>query len=322
MIIDILAHYISQPVCQILEKTSHYFGSGRDFGYAPYNADLEKRLGVMEKYGVDIQALSQTAPILLGFNAAEAAEICRISNDDNYALCKAYPGKFVNICLISLLDMPGALRELDRDVNELDCRAVAVATSQAGEGLDSPRFFGFYEKLLEYDLPLFIHPTNWQANPLVEMRTGWRMMHVFGWPFDTTQAIWRLIFGGVLDRYPDLKIITHHCGGMLPFFAARAEENYRSLLQDKLPRDIKEYWTNLYGDTALDGSVSAMRCGWDFFGPERLMYGTDYPFGREFGEQFVRENLAALKKLNLENPDLNKILGENARRLLKINHPG
>jgi predicted TIM-barrel fold metal-dependent hydrolase len=322
MIIDILAHYISQPVCQILERTSQYFGRGKVFGYAPYNADLDRRLGVMEKYGIDVQALSQTAPILMGFNSTQAAEICRISNNDNYTLCKAYPHKFVNICLISLLDMPSALQELDHAVNELDCRAVTVATNQAGEGLDSPGYFGFYEKLVEYDLPLFIHPINWQANPLVEMRTGWRMMHVFGWPFDTTQAIWRLIFGGVLDRYPDLKIITHHCGGMIPFFAARAEENYRSLLKDKLPRDIKEYWGNLYGDTALDGSLSAMRCGYEFFGPERMLYGTDYPFGNEFGEHFVRENLAALKKLNLQSEEFERIAGENARILLKIKPPG
>jgi predicted TIM-barrel fold metal-dependent hydrolase len=318
MIIDILAHYISETASRILEKTSKYFGGGRDFGYAPYNANLERRLGVMKKYGVDIQALSQTAPILMGFNGEDAAEICRISNNDNYSLCKAYPQKFVNICIISLLDMPRALKELERDVNELDCRAITVAANQAGEGLDSPRYFSFYGKLAEYNLPLFVHPINWQANPLVEMRTGWRMMHVFGWPFDTTQAVWRLIFGGVLDRFPDLKIITHHCGGMMPFFAGRAEENYRSLLSGKLPRDIKEYWRNLYGDTALDGSASAVRCGYDFFGPNRMMYGTDYPFGGEFGEHFVRENLAAVKKLDIQEADIKKILGENARLLLKI----
>jgi uncharacterized protein len=318
MIIDILAHYISEPVCQILEKKSRYFGAGKVYGYALYNYDLERRLALMEKHGVDMQVLSQTTPVLMGFNAQDAAVICRQSNDDNYALCRAQPAKFVSIGIVSLLDMKSAMRELERCVGELDCRGITVSTHQDGEGLDSPAYFRFYERLVKDDLPLFIHPLNWESYPLVEMERGWRMMHVFGWPFDTTQAVWRLIFGGVLERYPTLKVVTHHCGGMLPFFAARAAVNYRGLMKDKLPRDIEEYWGNLYGDTALDGSLSALRCGYDFFGPDRLLYGTDFPFGGEKGECFIRDNLDSVKKLDIPTKDRNKILSGNARRLLKV----
>jgi len=295
-----------------------YYGEGKEFPYPLQNADPEVRLGLMERYGIGVQVLSQTAPVLLGFGADEAAEICRLSNNDNYALCRAYPKRFANICIVSLLDMDNAMKELDRSINELDCRGITVAANQNGKGLDSPDYFRFYEKLVDNDLPLFIHPTHWDSYPLVDMDKGWRMMHVFGWPFDTTQAVWRLIFGGVIDRYPALKVVTHHLGAMLPYFARRIEQNFNGFLRDKLPRHICEYWGNIYGDTALDGTIAAYPCGYAFFGPERMMYGTDYPFGAEAGEDFIRENLAGIKAMNIAAGDMKKILGVNAKKLFKI----
>ena len=317
MIIDISAHHISRSVSKLMGKAK-YYGEGKEFPYPLQNADPEVRLGLMERYGIEVQVLSQTAPVLLGFGADEAAEICRLSNNDNYALCRAYPKRFANICIVSLLEMDSAMKELDRSINELDCRGITVAANQNGKGLDSPDYFRFYEKLVDNDLPLFIHPTHWDSYPLVDMDKGWRMMHVFGWPFDTTQAVWRLIFGGVLDRYPLLKVVTHHLGAMLPYFARRIEQNFNGFLRDKLPRHICEYWGNIYGDTALDGTIAAYPCGYAFFGPERMMYGTDYPFGAEAGEDFIRENLAGIKAMNIAAGDMKKILGVNAKKLFKI----
>ena len=317
MIIDISAHHISRSVSKLMGKAK-YYGEGKEFPYPLQNADPEVRLGLMERYGIEVQVLSQTAPVLLGFGADEAAEICRLSNNDNYALCRAYPKRFANICIVSLLDMDSAMKELDRSINELDCRGITVAANQNGKGLDSPDYFRFYEKLVDNDLPLFIHPTHWDSYPLVDMDKGWRMMHVFGWPFDTTQAVWRLIFGGVLDRYPSLKVITHHLGAMLPYFVRRIEQNFNGFLRDKLPRHICEYWGNIYGDTALDGTIAAYPCGYAFFGSDRMMYGTDYPFGAEAGEDFIRENLAGIKAMNIAAGDMKKILGVNAKKLFKI----
>lgn len=318
IVIDVYCHHISRSVGKILNKLK-YYGEGKEFAYPPQNADPEVRLGLMEKYGIDIQALTQTTPVLLGFNPEEAAEICKLSNNDNYALCKAYPKKFVNICIISLLDMKSAMDELKRCINELDCRGVTISTNQNGKGLDSPEYFPFYEKLVEYDLPIFLHPTHWESYPLVDMEKGWRMMHVFGWPFDTTQAVWRLIFGGVIDRFPTIKIVTHHLGAMLPFFSRRIEQNFNKFLRDKVPRHISEYWKNIYGDTATDGTLASYPCGYAFFGPDRMMYGTDYPFGAEDGEDFIRSNLEGIKSMNIPQGEKEKILGENAKKLLKIN---
>lgn len=317
MIIDIYSHHISRRVGEILLKTRHY-GEGREFAFPPQNADVETRLKLMDKHGVDVQALSQTTPVLLGFSRAEAAELCRLSNDDNFALCKAYPRRFVNIAILDLLDMKTAMKELDRNIAGLDCRGVTISTNQEGKGLDAPEYYPFWEKVSRHDLPVLMHPTHWQSYPLVDMEEGWRMMHIFGWPFDTTQAVWRLIFGGVLDRYPDLKLVTHHLGAMLPYFHRRIEVNVNRFLKDKIKRPISDYWKHIYGDNAVDGTVASYPCGYSFFGPDRMLYGTDYPFGAEAGEDFIRENLNGVRAMNIPDEHKKKILGENSRKLLKI----
>lgn len=310
MIIDVFSHHISESVSKK--------GLPYDFGIIKANADPEARLALMDKYGIDMHVLVQTAPVLLGFNAKEAAEICRQSNDDNFALCKKHPKRFVNVCILSLLDIRSAMKELDRCINELDCRGITVGTNQKGKGLDSPEYFPLYEKLAEKELPLFLHPMDWNSYPLVNMDEGWRAMIVFGWPFDTTQAIWRIILGGVLDRFPTLKIVTHHLGAMLPYFSRRFETNLRIFFKDRLKRPIPEYWKQIYGDTATDGTAAAFPCGFSFFGPDRMMYGTDYPFGLEAGEDFIRENLACIQAMEIPEAQKKKILGGNAKKLLKI----
>jgi predicted TIM-barrel fold metal-dependent hydrolase len=324
MIVDIFCHHVSSPIIEVIEKARWTRegkvpdkGGPKRFACPPQNADPEVRLGVMDMYGINVQALSLTMESLDGFDTREAAELCRHSNDNNYALCRAYPDRFVNICAISLLDVRGAMNELDRSINELDCRGVTVATNQNGKGLDSPDYFPFYEKLAKHDLPLLLHPTNWKSYPLAD-ESQWMFMSRFGWPLDSTQAVWRLIFGGVLDRYPTLKIVMHHLGALFPYFAGRIQFGLTTLAE-KLSKDISEYWTNIYGDSALSaGPAEAYACGYAFFGPDRVLYGSDYPFGPEAGERFVRGNMAGLTALNIPAEDMQKILGGNAKRLLKI----
>jgi len=322
MIIDVFCHHVSAPII----KKIHNARQARDeedpgpkeFLCPVQSADHEVRLGLMDKYGVDMQALSLTTESLYGFDPAEAAEICRLSNDANYALCAAYPKRFVNICAVSLLDVRSALRELDRSINDLDCRAVIVSTNQDGKGLDSPEYDPFYEKLTKHDLPLLLHPTYWKSYPLVD-EDQWTLMSRFGWPFDTTQAVWRLIFGGVLDRFPSLKVVMHHLGAMFPYFVGRFETGLMRMGSRKPPKPLSEYWKNIYGDSAVSaGPPEVYACGYAFFGPDRVVYGSDYPFGAEAGEKHIRGNLAGLKSLNIPAGDMQKVLGDNAKGLLKI----
>jgi len=318
MIIDFYTHLISKRVGKILVK-GKYYGPGKQFGYPEKNGDPEHRLGVMEKYGIDVQVLTQTTPVLLGYNAAEAAEICRLSNDDNYELCKAYPKKFISVSMVSLLDIKGAVKEVERCIKELDCRGVTISSNQDGVGLDSRDYDPFYKLLEKHALPILIHPTHWESYPLVDHDKGWRLMGVFGWPFDTTQSVWRMIFGGVFDRFPALQVVTHHLGAMFPYFARRVTTNTGGPLKGLLKRDFMDYWkTNLWGDTALSGTRAALPCGYAFFGAERMLFATDYPFGPENGEDYVRECLAAVKEMKIPAKEKKTIFADNAKKLLKM----
>ena len=325
MAIDVFCHYISRPLAKQIgrvrsapENRNSPEKWDEGFNFPRQSADLDVRLGLMDEYGIEVQALCLTAETLRGFTVEEAVEMCRLANTDNYTVCKAYPKRFVNICILPLIDMKSAMREFDRCLNELDCRAITVASNQEGKGLDSAEYFPFYEKLVEHDLPLFIHPTHWGSYPLADDSYGWEFMGTFGWPFDYTLAVWRLIFGGVIDRFPTIKVVMHHLGAMFPFFSGRINNVYLRV-RDKLPRHISEYWGNVYGDTALSGATpAAYSCGYDFFGPNRILFATDYPFGGEGGELFIRENLSGVSSMNIPGDEMEKILSGNARRLLKI----
>jgi uncharacterized protein len=325
VIIDVFCHHSSRKVEEIIGKANLRKGPedfGRkwtpqsEFPFPVESTPAEFRLQLMDKYEINIQAISQTAPALFGIGSEEAAEICKCSNDENYILCKAYPKRFVNICIVSLLDVKTAMEEVDRSVNELDCRGITIATNQNGKGLDSPEYFPFYEKLKRNDLPLFLHPTYWESYSLADQVQGWGFMAAFGWPFDTTQAVWRLILGGVMDRFPSLKIVTHHMGAMFPFFSGRMQG---AATRNKPARDISEYWKNIFGDTAISGgATAAYELGYDFFGPDHLMFGSDYPFGPKAGEGSIGATLAGIKSMDIPLADKEKILGKNAEKLLKV----
>ena len=172
--------------------------------------------------------------------------------------------------------------------------------------------------MVENDLPILLHGTHWECGPTMDMDHGNRFLHVFGWDYDATQAIWSLIFGGVIDKLPTIKLVTHHMGNYFPFFQRRIEANFNGFLKDRLPRHISEYFGNMYCDTAVDGTSGAFPCGYAFFGAERMMYGSDYPFGGEAGEDFIRENMRGVQYMAIPNKEKAMIMGGNAKKMFKI----
>jgi predicted TIM-barrel fold metal-dependent hydrolase len=326
MVVDVYCHHSSEHIEEMIRHANESAAVPREGNAGPLlsfpfpvdASGAEKRLAVMDKYGVDVQVICQTTPALFRIPPEEAARICAASNRENYEMCKAFPRRFVNVCILSLLDVRTALDELQRSIDELDCRGITISTNQNGKGLDSKEYIPLYERIVGRGLPLFLHPTNWESYPLADQAQSWGFMSTFGWPFDTTQALWRLIFGGVMDEFPTLKIVTHHMGAMLPFFAARVETVY-GMIRGKSGKNISEYLNRIYGDTAMGGGKKAVfQLGYEFFGPNRMLFGTDYPFGPEGGEAGVRGSLAGVESMDIPGGDKEKILGTNAKELLKI----
>jgi uncharacterized protein len=312
MIIDFSAHLITPAVLKELRKTPYY--TANETPIPMKNADLRQRLKIMKKYGIDKQVLSLTSASLMEMTAKQASKVCRLANDGIAEFCQKEPDRFVGLAGVSLLDVENAIGELDRAIKDLGFRGVIVATNQAGMGLDSPEYYPFYERVVKYDVPILLHPTHWKNYPLVDKK----IMIIFGWPFDTTQAVWRMITGGVLDRFPNLKLVTHHLGAMFPYFGGRVNSYIGQALKGRGRKSISDYWKQIYGDTAIDGMTGAYMCGYSFFGPDRIVFGTDYPFGLEEGESFIRDNLRNVKAMHIPAKAKEKIFSKNAKKLLKI----
>ncbi|HEX4998398.1 MAG TPA: amidohydrolase family protein, partial [Terriglobia bacterium] len=150
----------------------------------------------------------------------------------------------------------------------------------------------------------------------------------FGWPYETSVAMSRLVFAGIFDRFPNLKIITHHLGGMIPYFTGRvgygwdqmgtrtSDTDYKSFLKSMKKRPI-EYFKHFYADTALFGGQAGTRCGLEFFGADHVLYASDMPFEPSPG-LYARETIKAIDGLELSADDRDRIYRRNAERLLKI----
>jgi predicted TIM-barrel fold metal-dependent hydrolase len=151
------------------------------------------------------------------------------------------------------------------------------------------------------------------------------MFLIFGWPYQTTLAMSRLVLGGVFDRYPALKIITHHAGAMVPFFGSRIEaanDSLRTVIplgyESYLKKPPVDYYRLFYNDTAISGSTAGLMCAHSFFGSDRLLFGTDMPYDNERGYRLTRETIRSINEMEIPDSDKRKIFEENARRLLRL----
>ncbi len=326
MVIDMFPHILpvkyKDTLLKELPPGSYWHASVRNH---PTIYDVEQRFRVMDKFEGMLQVLTTSAPPLeLVFPPKKAAEMARIANDGLAELVSRYPDRFLAAAAcLPMNDIDATLEEVERAINTLGLRGVQVYTPVNDRPLDAPEFMPLYEKMSRYDLPIWIHPyrPETQADYQSEPTSKYRIFHRFGWPYETTAAMARLVYSGVMERFPNLKIITHHCGGMLPFFAARAEmrpdipESREKPLN--LPRSPVDYFRRFYADTA-NLNPSALMCGYQFFGAGHVVLGTDMPYGTGGGEFFIRQSLDGIDQLDIPETDKAKILAGNARKLLNL----
>jgi aminocarboxymuconate-semialdehyde decarboxylase len=159
-----------------------------------------------------------------------------------------------------------------------------------------------------------------------EKKSLYEIWWTFGWPYETSAAMQRLVFSRLFDRLPDLKIVAHHLGAMIPYFEGRigygldqlgartADEDYGALLAS-MPRRPYDYFKMFWADTAVFGSRAATECGLAFFGPDQVMFASDAPFDPEGGSLYIRETLRIIDTLEIPDADRRKIYQGNAERL-------
>ena len=280
--------------------------------------DIARRIEAMDRLGIDIHVLTIPAPGADRFEGAGAVEMARIANDAVAAICRAHPKRFIGFFTLPTCSVSASLDELERAVDELGLRGFGCFANLNGQPLDREELFPIYERLAKRGLPVYVHPTA----PLATQATGIDIMPtlIFGWAFDSTVAMTRLVYGRVLERFPEIKWVVADVGGVLAFFAQRAINIYTGRTDEirhkyGLKENPLDSFRRFYVDTA-DHPASTLRCVQDFFSADRMVLGTNYPYGPEEGCILVKNSLKAIDELGLSAAEKTKILGGNAAIIL------
>ncbi|HEY8520135.1 MAG TPA: amidohydrolase family protein [Gammaproteobacteria bacterium] len=301
----------------------------------PMMVDLDERFRVMDLFDDYQQVLSLASPPLEILGPKDRGlELARIANDGMAELVDRYPDRFPGFIASVPVALPDdAVAETRRAIEELGAVGIQIFTNVEGKPLDAPEFRPLFRLMAEYDKPIWVHPSRGPNFPdyLTEQKSKYEVWWTFGWPYETSVFLARLVFSKMMDEMPNLKIITHHGGGMVPFFEGRvgpgwdqlgsrtSDEDYRSLLKELKRRPV-DYFRDFYADTATFGSRSAIECSLAFFGVDHVLFASDAPFDPERGPMYIRETIKCLDSMGLSDDDRRKIYHGNAERLLGWTH--
>ena len=333
MKIDVFNHVFPRRAFErSIQIAPHLEDMGKRVRTLPVLVDLEARFRMMDEFGDYRQVISMASPPIETFAPPDVSpELARIVNDEMAAMVSRHPDRFAGFVASLPMNNPKAAgEELHRAVSQLSARGVQIFSNAAGRALDAPEFAPLFDAMAGYDLPVLLHPARGAAFPdyATETRSKYEIWWTFGWPYETSVAMARLVFSGLFDRHPGIKILAHHMGAMLPYFEGRVghgwdqlglrttEEDYVALRRS-MPKRPLDYFKMFYADTALFGARSATRCGLDFFDAERVLFASDTPFEPSPGI-YIRETIAALDSLDLPAADRDRIYWKNAVSLLKL----
>ncbi len=333
-VIDIFNHYLPP---EFYDKIIDLGGHAHMLERArrmPAMSDISYRLGLMERYEGYCQIPCVVYPNVEQLVAPEhTAALARFANEQFYKLCQRYPEKFPSfVAVLPLDDMDKAIVEAEYAVTQLGAAGVQIFTNQDGDAIDSSDFFKLYVKLEELGTALWIHPARTAAQPYYknEERSRYELWFTLMWPIETSMAMARLAYSGVFQKCPNLKIIVHHAGGMIPMLEGRLENGLKlygtrtapefSHLTDSLIKNICQIdeFRKFYADCATFGSQAAIECAINFFGTGNMVFASDMPFDPEDGSGYISRAIRDVGNLNISQEDKDAIFYKNAERILRL----
>jgi aminocarboxymuconate-semialdehyde decarboxylase len=337
MKLDVFNHILPEPFfAEFLRIAGGLKDMGKRSRNLPAIWDLDARFRMMDQImkesGDYRQIISLASPPIESFADREISPVlARMANDGMAELVARHHDRFPGFVAALPMNHPDAAAiELDRALDHLGALGVQLYSNAAGKPLDAPEFAPLFEELARRDRAVWLHPARAGdfADYQSEQRSKYEIWWTFGWPYETSVAMARLVFSGLFDRHPDIKIITHHMGAMIPYFEGRvgygwdqlglrtSDEDYESLLKSLKHRPL-DYFKMFYADTALFGAEAATRCGLDFFGPDRVLFASDTPFEPTPG-LYIRETIRVIEALDLSAADRHRIYQGNAERILHL----
>jgi aminocarboxymuconate-semialdehyde decarboxylase len=251
----------------------------------------------------------------------------RRNNEEMAEIVGRHPDRFVGFAAATdLTDPDAATEEAVRAVQELGALGVQLEEDAINLPIHEARYDPLFAAMEGLDAGIWLHPFRTPATPGTPLESApFILWQAFTWVFDTTITISRLIFAGIYDRYPRLKLIAHHGGGMIPCFSGRIEvipsftglDPHLNEALGQLQKPLIEYFNMLYVDTAMLGSAHRVRCVVDFFGADQVLFGTDTPFDTRGGATFIPTTISDVEHAVTVASARDRIFKDNARRVLR-----
>jgi aminocarboxymuconate-semialdehyde decarboxylase len=265
---------------------------------------------VLDEHGVAMQVLTFTTPGVHVETPTIAVDLARMVNDAFAKIVRERPTRFTALATLPLNDPREATRELHRSMTELGMRGAMVFSNVNHVALSDPRYEPLWRQADDLGAVIYIHPTD--PSGVNAMLDYW-LMPLVGFLFDTTLAAARLVFSGVVERYPRIRWVLTHMGGAIPYLSERLDRGWRVFADCRrhIDRPPSEYLRTFYYDT-VNFNPAALRLALDFAGADRLLAGSDYP--HQIGSLPLM--LETIEKASLTAEAREKILGRNALSLL------
>ncbi len=334
MRLDAYTHFIPK---KFLDRMATVAGDHKDIGKrmrgVPAIYDLDVRKKVVDSFPDYAQILSYPMPPLEHFaKPAEIEEYLKLINDGFAELCAAEKDRFPGwVAQASLASPDASVRETERAIKN-GALGVQIYTNVNGKPIDRPEYEQFFAAMNKLGKPIWIHPARTADHPdyMDEKKSLYEMWWAFGWSYETAAAMARLVFSRTMDKYPNLKIILHHFGGIIPMLEGRIGPGWDQLgnrtsdvdyfaLKNSLKKRIFDYFQkDVWVDSATFGGRGAMLCGLEFYPHEKVIFASDCPFDPEKGPGYIRDTIKILESLNMPKDKLDDIYYRNFEKLTGV----
>jgi len=331
--VDAFNHFFPKRFFDLmLESPAGSKDLGKRMRGIPALFDLDERMRVVDSFPDYTQILSLGMPAIDRMTGpANAPEWARVGNDGLAEIVARHPERFVGWAASLPMNAPDAAARETQRALAAGANAIQLHTNVDGAPLDQDQFLPIYEIIEKSGKPILLHPirTREMADYRTEDRSKYEICSVIGWPFETGVALARFVFSGIMDRFPNLKVVSHHLGGVIPYFEGRvahswdqlgartSDEDY-SLILKRLKKRPFDYFKGFYGDTALAGARAPTICGISFFGVDHVLFASDCPFDPEKGRGYIRMTIEVMESLDLSSADMAKICHGNAERIFGL----